>query len=467
MNAPIELRLPPHSITAEQSLIGGLLMDGRAWDRIADIVCEADFYSDAHRRVFQHIERLVNRNKVVDVVTVWNSIEAANEGDQVGGLEYLGEIANNTPSAANVQRYAETVADRARLRALVVAGDQVAALGFGSGNQPAEERIDEALGKLMQLAESKPSKSEPEPIRAVMGAVIDQIQRAHENQGQIQGLECGFADLDLRMSGMQPGDMIVIAGRPSMGKSALAQNIADNVAFAGGCVAVFTLEMTKEQWAKRSLASVGRIDQERMKRGTLTDEEFDRMGGALGQLHDLRYIIDDTGGLTLPRLRARARRIKRQYNGLDLIVIDYLQLLEASKDANNRNDEITVISRGIKAMAKELGCPVIALSQLSRKVEERTDKRPVMSDLRESGAIEQDADIILLMYRDEYYHPNSDFPGIAEVNTAKFRNGATGIDRLVFLKEFSKFVDADHGAVAEMQQRAHENKPVKRRGFDG
>ena len=462
MNASVELRQPPHSIDAEQSLIGGLLLDPQAWDRITDVVSEGDFYSDAHRRIFSHIGKLAEAGKAIDVVTVSTSIEGSNEVDQTGGLQYLGEIANNTPSAANIRHYAEVVADRARLRALVSLGGEISALGFALGSETAEARIDAALGRLMQLSESKPSKSEPEPIRSVMSEVVDRIDNAVEHGGTIQGLPFGFADIDKRTSGLQPGDMVVIAGRPSMGKSALAQNIADNVALSGGCVAVFSLEMTKAQWAQRSLASVGRIEQALMRDGTISKDGFDRIGAAMGRLHGTRYIIDDTGGLTLPRLRSRARRIKRQNGGLDLIVIDYLQLLEASKDGSNRNDEITVISRGVKAMAKELGCPVIALSQLSRKVEERNDKRPVMSDLRDSGAIEQDADIVMLMYRDDYYRADSNEKGIAEVNFAKFRNGETGIERLVFHKEFSKFADADHGVLAEMRQKAHEAKPIRK-----
>lgn len=438
------LKLPPHSIEAEQSLLGGLLLDNSAWDRIADIVTEGDFYRDDHRRIFRHIARLIERARPADVVTVFESIEKSNEVEQAGGLAYLGEIANNTPSAANIRRYAEIVRERAVLRHLVTVGDEIAASALNPAGRDAKTLLDQAEAKVFEIAEAGARSTQGfVPIQPLLGQVVDRIQELYEqeNPSEVTGVPTGFADLDRMTSGLQPGDMIVVAGRPSMGKTAFALNIAEHVGVDLGLpVAIFSLEMSGPQLAMRFLSSVGRLDASRIRTGRLNDDEWDKMTVALGKLHGAPIHIDETGALNVTDLRARARRLARQFGGkLGLIVIDYLQLMTSTRDNENRATEISEISRSIKALAKELQVPVIALSQLSRKVEERNDKRPLMSDLRESGAIEQDADIILMMYREEYYKPDTQEKGTAEVIIGKHRNGPTGIVRLTFLGEYTRF----------------------------
>ncbi|HUW37636.1 MAG TPA: replicative DNA helicase [Rhodocyclaceae bacterium] len=438
------LKLPPHSVEAEQSLLGGLLLDNSAWDRIADIVTEADFYRDDHRRIFRHIARLIERARPADVVTVFESIEKSNEVEQAGGLAYLGEIANNTPSAANIRRYAEIVRERAVLRRLVTVGDEIAASALNPNGRDAKLLLDQAEAKVFEIAEAGARSSQGfVAIQPLLGQVVDRIQELYEqeNPSDVTGVPTGFADLDKMTSGLQPGDMIVVAGRPSMGKTAFALNIAEHVGVDLGLpVAIFSLEMSGPQLAMRFLSSVGRLDAHRIRTGRLNDDEWDKMTVALGKLHGAPIHIDETGALNVTDLRARARRLARQFGGkLGLIVIDYLQLMTSTRDNENRATEISEISRSIKALAKELQVPVIALSQLSRKVEERNDKRPLMSDLRESGAIEQDADIILMMYREEYYKPDTQEKGTAEVIIGKHRNGPTGTVRLTFLGEYTRF----------------------------
>ena len=438
------LKLPPHSIEAEQSLLGGLLLDNSAWDRIADIVTDADFYRDDHRRIFRHIAKLIERARPADVVTVFEAIEKSNEIEQAGGLAYLGEIANNTPSAANVRRYAEIVRERAVLRRLVSVGDEIAASALNPAGRDAKVLLDLAESKVFEIAEAGAKSTQGfTAIQPLLGQVVDRIQELYEqdNPSDVTGVPTGFHDLDKMTAGLQPGDMIVVAGRPSMGKTAFALNIAEHVGVDLGLpVAIFSLEMSGPQLAMRFLSSVGRLDAHRIRTGRLNDDEWDKMTVALGKLHGAPIHIDETGALNVTDLRARARRLARSFGGkLGLIVIDYLQLMTSTRDNENRATEISEISRSIKALAKELQVPVIALSQLSRKVEERNDKRPLMSDLRESGAIEQDADIILMMYREEYYKPDTQEKGVAEVIIGKHRNGPTGTVKLTFLGEYTRF----------------------------
>ncbi len=445
------LKLPPHSIEAEQSLIGGLLLDNSAWDRIGDLVSQADFYRDDHRRIFRHISRLIEVGRPADVVTVFEAIEKANEVEQTGGIAYLGEIANNTPSAANIRRYAEIVHERAVLRKLVTVGDEIAASALNPAGRDVKILLDEAEAKVFEIAEAGARASQGfHDVTGLLGAVVERIQELYdrENPSDVTGVPTGFTDLDRLTSGLHGGDMIVIAGRPSMGKTAFALNIAEHVGVELRLpVAIFSLEMSGPQIAMRMLSSVGRIDQQRIRNGKLTDDEWDKMTGALGKLHDAPIEIDETGAINATDLRARARRLARKYGGkLGLIVIDYLQLMTSVKDNENRATEISEISRSIKALAKELNVPILALSQLSRKVEERNEKRPLMSDLRESGAIEQDADIIMMMYREEYYKPDTPDKGIAEVGIGKHRNGPTGIVKLTFLGEYTKFENFTSGS---------------------
>ncbi|MBP9218422.1 MAG: replicative DNA helicase [Sterolibacterium sp.] len=438
------LKLPPHSIEAEQSLIGGLLLDNQAWENISGIVSAHDFYRDDHRRIFRRIQELIDHGKPADVVTVFEAIEKHNEIEQAGGLAYLGEIANNTPSAANIRRYAEIVHERAILRRLVSVGDDIAASALNPAGKDVKQLLDQAEQRVFEIAESGAKNTQGfAAIQDLLGGVVERIQELYDsdNPSEITGVPSGFIDLDKMTSGMQPGDMIVVAGRPSMGKTAFALNIAEYVGVEMGLpVAIFSLEMSGPQLAMRLLCSVGRLDAHRVRTGRLNDDEWDKMTYALGKLHNAPIHIDETGAINSTDLRSRARRLARQFGGkLGLIVIDYLQLMTSTKDGENRATEISEISRSIKSLAKELKAPVIALSQLSRKVEERNDKRPLMSDLRESGAIEQDADIILMMYRDEYYKPDTQDKGLAEVIIGKQRNGPTGTVKLTFLGEYTRF----------------------------
>jgi replicative DNA helicase len=437
------LKLPPHSIEAEQSLIGGLLLDNTAWDRIADMVTEGDFYRDDHRRIFSHIRKLVETGRPADVVTIYESIEKSNEVDQTGGLAYLGEIANATPSAANIRRYAEIVHERAVLRKLVTVGDEIAASALNPAGREVKLLLDEAEQKVFEIAEAGNKASQGfEAVPDLLGQVVERIEVLYnrDNPSDITGVPTGFHDLDKMTSGLQPGDMIVVAGRPSMGKTAFALNIAENVGVETRLpVAIFSLEMSGPQIATRFLSSVGRLDQNKIRTGRLSDDDWDKMTNALGKLHEAPIHVDETGAINATDLRARARRLHRKCGKLGLIVIDYIQLMTSNRGNENRATEISEISRSIKALAKELQVPIIALSQLSRKVEERNDKRPLMSDLRESGAIEQDADIILMMYREEYYKPDTQDKGVAEVIIGKHRNGPTGTVRLTFLGEYTRF----------------------------
>ena len=465
MNAPDFIKLPPHSIEAEQSLIGGLLIAGeKAWDDIADLVRESDFYRDDHRRIFRHVGLLAGAGKAVDVVTVFESIERSNESDQAGGLGYLGEIANATPSAANIRHYAQIVRDRATLRHLVTVGDQIAAMGYGHQGD-ARQAIDDAQRLLGEIADIGSARHEPVGINTVLGAVIEDLEARSLADTCIAGLPTGFADLDHKLSGLHPGDLIIIAGRPAMGKTTLGLNIAENVAIAGKPALVFSLEMGDKQLGVRAIASQGGVPMERMRSGRLLDADWDGVTTALGRLHAAPLLIDESGGLTVSQMAARARRLMRR-QGLALIVIDYLQLMRG--EGNSRNEELGDLTRRLKLMAKDLAIPVVLLSQLSRKVEERTNKRPLMSDLRESGAIEQDADVILMVYRDEYYNSGSVDAGTAEVLITKHRMGATGEVRLAFQGEFSRFRDLarddlariDHARATEKMQKG------RSRGFD-
>jgi len=442
-NQMAQLKLPPHSIEAEQSLLGGLLLDNTAWDRIADLVSETDFYRDDHRRIFRHINLLIERGKPADVVTVFESIEKSDEVEASGGLAYLGEIANNTPSAANIRRYAEIVRERAILRKLVAVGDEIAASALNPLGKEAKTLLDQAEAKIFEIAEAGSRSTQGfVPIQPLLSQVVDRIQELYdrENPSDITGVPTGFTDLDEKTSGLQPGDMIIVAGRPSMGKTAFALNIAEHVAVDMGLpVAVFSLEMPGTQLAMRLLSSIGRLDQLRVRTGRLNDDEWQRLTFALGKLNEAPIHIDETGGINAVDLRARARRLYRQCGRLGLIVVDYLQLMSSTRDGENRATEIAEISRSIKSLAKELHVPVIALSQLNRELEKRNDRRPVMSDLRESGAIEQDADLILFLYRDEVYNPDSTEKGAAEVIIGKHRNGPTGKVPLTFLGEYTRF----------------------------
>jgi len=448
MNAPSDpqldsLKVPPHSIEAEQSVLGGLLLDNAAWDRIADFINEHDFYRYDHRLIFHNIGKLISQAKPADVITVYEQLQAAGKAEEAGGLAYLNALAQNTPSAANIRRYAEIVRDRGVLRQLVTIADEISAGAFNPQGRDVRQLLDEAESKVFAIAEegSRGQKGFLE-IQPLLTQVVERIDELYhrDNQSDITGVPTGFVDLDRMTSGMQGGDLIIVAGRPSMGKTAFSLNIGEHVAVEQGLpVAVFSMEMAGTQLAMRMLGSVGRLDQHRLRTGRLLDEDWPRLTHAIQKMNDAQLFIDETPALNPMELRARSRRLARQCGQLGLIVIDYLQLMSGSGGGENRATEISEISRSLKGLAKELNCPVIALSQLNRSLEQRPNKRPVMSDLRESGAIEQDADVILFIYRDQVYNPDSPDKGTAEIIIGKQRNGPIGTVRLTFLGEYTKF----------------------------
>ena len=437
------LRIPPHSIEAEQSVLGGLLLDNSAWDKIADFVRPEDFYRYDHRLIFQHIARLISGSRPADVITVFESLSSANKAEEIGGLSYLNALAQNTPSAANIRRYAEIVRDRGILRKLISVSDEISGSAFNPQGKEVKQMLDEAESKIFSIAEEGSRGTQGfQEIQPLLTQVVERIDELYnrENPNDITGVPTGFVDLDRMTSGLQPGDLIIVAGRPSMGKTAFSVNIGEHVSTDSGLpVAIFSMEMGGTQLAMRMLGSVGRLDQHRLRTGRLNDEDWPRLTHAIQKMNEAQIFIDETPALTSIELRARSRRLARQCGKLGLIIVDYLQLMSANAPGENRATEISEISRNLKGLAKELNCPVIALSQLNRSLEQRPNKRPVMSDLRESGAIEQDADLILFIYRDEVYNPDSPEKGMAEIIIGKQRNGPIGSVRMTFLGQYTKF----------------------------
>jgi replicative DNA helicase len=436
------IKLPPHSLEAEQSVLGGLMLANEAWDRIGDIITLEDFYRHDHRLIYQHISRLIEANKPADVLTIAESLTLSGELNGVGGIPYLHSLAENTPSAANIRLYAEIVRERSIMRRLAQVGTEIADSAYTPQGRDARRLLDEAEAKVFEIAEAgQRSGTGFMSMSTLLGEVMTRIDDLSRNPSSVTGVATGFVDLDDRTSGMQPGDLVIVAGRPSMGKTAFSLNIAENVALDVKLpVLVFSMEMGGAQIAQRFLSSVSKVDQQRLRTGRLEQRDWDRLNNALAKLNDAPIQIDETPALNALELRARARRMHRQYGGLGLIVVDYLQLMSsATGNGENRATEISEISRGLKALAKELKVPVIALSQLNRSLEQRPNKRPVMSDLRESGAIEQDADVILFIYRDEVYNPESPDKGSAEIIIGKQRNGPIGMVRLTFLGQNTRF----------------------------
>ncbi|MEY3899181.1 MAG: Replicative helicase [Pseudomonadota bacterium] len=437
------LRVPPHSIEAEQSVLGGLLLDNTAFDRVIDLVSAADFYRFDHRLIFQQIAKLVAATKPADVITVFESLSSLGKAEEVGGLAYLNALAQNTPSAANIRRYAEIVRDRGILRKLISVSDEIAGDAFNPQGKEVRQMLDAAESKIFSIAEegSRGAAGFVE-IKPLLAHVVERIDElfARDSTNDVTGVPTGMLDLDRMTSGLQEGDLIIVAGRPSMGKTAFSVNIGENVAIDSGLpVAIFSMEMGGTQLAMRMLGSVGRIDQQRLKTGRLKDEDWPKLTSAIQRMNDAPIFIDETPALSSIELRSRARRLARKCGKLGLIIVDYLQLMSANAPGENRATEISEISRNLKSLAKELNCPVIALSQLNRSLEQRPNRRPVMSDLRESGAIEQDADLILFIYRDEVYNPDSPDKGTAEIIIGKQRNGPIGQVRMTFLGQFTKF----------------------------
>jgi len=434
------LKVPPHSIEAEQAVLGGLMLDKRAWEQIADRVTEEDLYRHDHRLIFRSIAKLEAADKPFDVVTLSDELSKTDELAAAGGLAYLGQLAKDTPSAANIRAYADIVRERSVFRQLIEIGTDIAGSAYNPEGRESKELLDEAERKVFTIAEQGTrSENGFKDIKHLLSKTVEQIDYLFEQDGNITGVTTGFRDFDEQTSGLQKGDLVIVAGRPSMGKTTFAMNIAENAAIAQGIpVAVFSMEMPAESLAMRMISSMGRIDQHRLRTGQLNDEDWPRITSAVSILSEAKIFVDDTPALTPTDLRARARRLKREH-GLGLIVIDYLQLMQVAGKSENRTNEISEISRGLKALAKELEVPVIALSQLNRSLEQRPNKRPINSDLRESGAIEQDADIITFIYRDEVYNEDSTDKGTAEIIVGKQRNGPIGTTRLTFLGQYTKF----------------------------
>jgi replicative DNA helicase len=453
VNRDAEPRTPPHSVEAEQAVLGGLLLDASAWDNVADILRTHDFYRPDHRLIFDAIGHLATQNQPCDAVTVSEQLERAGKLGDAGGLAYIGSLARDTPTAANVRAYAEIVRERSLLRQLLKAGTDIAASVFNNEGETARELVDAAEGKVFEIAEQglRGGREGAVSIQTLMPGLIDQIDEWHSNPDKLRGLPTGFDEFDKKTGGLRAGDLVIVAGRPSMGKTTFAINMAEYAALKSdikASVAIFSMEMPSEQLMTRMLASIGRVHLAHIRTGQISDDDWPRITGAAGQLSEARIFIDETPGLTPTELRARARRVSREH-GLDLVVVDYLQLMQVPGTKENRATEIAEISRGLKALAKELKVPVIALSQLNRGVEQRTDKKPVMSDLRESGAIEQDADMILLIYREEVYDKNTTKRGMAEIDLAKHRNGETGTFVLSFQGMYSRFVNYVPDSYAE------------------
>ncbi|EPE6329127.1 replicative DNA helicase [Escherichia coli] len=437
------LKVPPHSIEAEQSVLGGLMLDNERWDDVAERVVADDFYTRPHRHIFTEMARLQESGSPIDLITLAESLERQGQLDSVGGFAYLAELSKNTPSAANISSYADIVRERAVVREMISVANEIAEAGFDPQGRTSEDLLDLAESRVFKIAESRANKDEgPKNIADVLDATVARIEQLfQQTHDGVTGVNTGYDDLNKKTAGLQPSDLIIVAARPSMGKTTFAMNLVENAAMLQDKpVLIFSLEMPSEQIMMRSLASLSRVDQTKIRTGQLDDEDWARISGTMGILLEKRNIyIDDSSGLTPTEVRSRARRIAREHGGIGLIMIDYLQLMRVPALSDNRTLEIAEISRSLKALAKELNVPVVALSQLNRSLEQRADKRPVNSDLRESGSIEQDADLIMFIYRDEVYHENSDLKGIAEIIIGKQRNGPIGTVRLTFNGQWSRF----------------------------
>ncbi len=434
------IRVPPHSVEAEQSVIGGLMIDNAAWDRVADIVVADDFYRRDHRLIFSAIGELAEQSQPCDAVTVSEFLARRGELEGAGGLAYLGQLARDTPSAANIVAYGNIVRERAMLRELISVGGEIASSASSADGRDASDLIDDAERRVFEIAERGQRRGSGfVELRKILPGTIDRLDELYTSDGHITGISSGFDDLDKMTAGLQPGDLVIVAGRPSMGKTSFAMNLAENAAISGKkAVAIFSMEMSAEQLSFRMISSLGRVNQSHLRTGNFTDEDWHRINAAVTIMSEAKIFIDDTPAMSPTEVRARSRRLSREH-GLGMIVIDYIQLMQVSGNTENRATELSLISRSLKALAKELRVPVIALSQLNRSVEQRTDKRPVMSDLRESGAIEQDADLIAFIYRDEVYNKETMRKGIADIIIAKQRNGPIGEIHLTFLGEYTKF----------------------------
>ena len=418
------------------------MLDAGAFDAIASVVTPDDFYRNDHRIIFRCMQSLIELNRPIDIVTISEALESQGELDTVGGMVFVSELASSTPSASNVRAYAEIVSERSIVRRLINVAHEIADAGFNPEGRNSATLIDEAESKVFQIGDDRPSTGGPEAIRPLLTKAVEKIDLLYQNKGALTGVSTGFKDLDDITSGLQKADLVIVAGRPSMGKTSFMMNMAEAAVIQGELpVLVFSLEMPSDALILRMLSSLGRIDQTKIRTGQLGDDDWPRLTSAVTLLNDKKLLVDDTPALTPSEMRSRARRVAREYGDLGMIVIDYLQLMQISGGAENRATGISEISRGLKTLAKEFDCPVVAGSQLNRSLEQRHDKRPIMSDLRESGAIEQDADVIMAVYRDEVYHEDSPDKGVAEIIILKQRNGPIGRKKLAFIGQYTKFED--------------------------
>ena len=435
------LKVPPHSIEAEQAVLGALMLDDSRWDAVSEVLLSSDFYRREHRLIFEAMATQSRASKPIDVITLSEALHAASQLQEAGGLDYLGELVTNTQSATNVVAYAQIIKERAVLRKLITVAHSIADSGYNPEGRGSAELLDAAEQAVYRIADERPSDGGPQPITPILKSAVDRIEKLFESQGNITGLSTGFRDLDDMTSGMQPADLVIVAGRPSMGKTSFAMNMVEHAVLHNDKpVLVFSLEMPADSLIIRMLSSIGRIDQTRMRNGKLENEDWDKLSAAVAKLRNRPLFIDDTSGLSPSEMRARARRVVRERGELGMIMVDYLQLMQVKGSNENRTGEISEISRSLKLLAREFNCPVIALSQLNRSLEQRPNKRPVMSDLRESGAIEQDADVIMFVYRHEVYDPERvETKGVAEIIIGKQRNGPIGTVNLSFIGRHTRF----------------------------
>ena len=434
------LKLPPHSVEAEQAVIGGLMLDDTEWDNVADILLAEDFYRAEHQLIFQVMSRQSEAGSPIDVVTLVESLDSLNELESAGGLDYLSDLSGNARGTANIRTYADIIRERAILRRLISVANGIADSGYNTGGRRAAEVLDEAEQRVFNISDERPQEQGPVPINPLLTKAVDRIDELAGSDGSLTGLASGYTDLDNMTAGWQKSDLVIVAGRPSMGKTAFAMNLVEHAVLEGDSpVLVFSLEMPAESLVFRMLSSIGKIDQKRLRTGQLTDDDWPGFNSAVAKLKDRPLFIDDSAAVSPMEMRARARRVVREHGALGMVVVDYLQLMQIKGTNENRVNEISEISRSLKLLAREFECPVIALSQLNRGLEQRPNKRPVMSDLRESGAIEQDADVIAFIYRDEVYNEDTPDKGVAEVIIGKQRNGPIGTVRLAFLGQFTRF----------------------------
>ena len=435
-----QLKVPPHSIEAEQSVLGGLLLDNRAWDKVADVVDEHDFYRHDHRLIFRSIAVLAEADKPLDIITLSEWLKSREELENAGGLAYLSTLAKDTPSAANIRAYGEIVREKSVLRQLSSIGTEITDDGFNAGDRASKELLDEAEKKIFEIAEQGNRQQDFQNIKTLLKTSLQTIEERGKSGDALTGASTGYADLDEKTSGLQKSDLIIVAGRPAMGKTTFSMNLAEYIAINDKKpVAIFSMEMPAEQLILRMFASIGRVPLNDIRSGKIREDDWPRIGMAVKTFGETKLFIDDTAALSPTEIRAKCRRLAREHGELGLIVIDYIQLMQTGSPSDNRAAEISEISRGLKQLAKEMNCPVIALSQLNRSLEQRPNKRPIMSDLRESGAIEQDADIIMFIYRDEVYNEDTPDKGMAEVIIGKQRNGAIGTVRLTFTGKYTRF----------------------------